>query len=143
MSELTKLAEEMGFGSKLLAISLGQGQGPIAERAIQVRWPAWKCVVCVEGASHPGTPIPSFWPSRCALACMKGSQPAAMRRLLTAHTTHAPWPHTQDAGDKGTWVCLQNCHLCISWMPTLEKVPYLIPIKSPVLPLSNPYIIPI
>jgi dynein heavy chain len=62
MTELTKLAEEMGFGSKLLAISLGQGQGPIAERAIQ------------------------------------------------------------DAGDKGTWVCLQNCHLCISWMPTLEKI---------------------
>ena len=62
MTELTKLAEEMGFGNKLLAISLGQGQGPIAERAIQ------------------------------------------------------------DAGDKGTWVCLQNCHLCISWMPTLEKI---------------------
>ena len=34
MAELTKLAEEMGFGSKLLAISLGQGQGPIAEHAI-------------------------------------------------------------------------------------------------------------
>ena len=34
MAELTKLAEEMGFGNKLLAISLGQGQGPIAERAI-------------------------------------------------------------------------------------------------------------
>ena len=59
MTELTKLAEEMGFGNKLLAISLGQGQGPIAERAIQ------------------------------------------------------------DAGDKGTWVCLQKCHLCISWMTTL------------------------
>jgi dynein heavy chain, axonemal len=62
MTELLKLAEEMGFGNKLQAISLGQGQGPIAENAIQ------------------------------------------------------------DAGDKGTWVCLQNCHLSISWMPTLEKI---------------------
>jgi dynein heavy chain, axonemal len=62
MAELTKLAEEMGFGNKLLAISLGQGQGPIAENAIL------------------------------------------------------------EAGDKGTWVCLQNCHLCISWMSTLEKI---------------------
>lgn len=62
MAELTKLAEEMGFGSKLRAISLGQGQGSIAENAIL------------------------------------------------------------EAGDKGTWVCLQNCHLCISWMPTLERL---------------------
>jgi len=62
MTELLKLAEEMGFGNKLQAISLGQGQGPIAENAIL------------------------------------------------------------EAGDKGTWVCLQNCHLCISWMPTLEKI---------------------
>ena len=34
MTELIKLADEMGFGNKLLAISLGQGQGPIAENAI-------------------------------------------------------------------------------------------------------------
>lgn len=27
-----------------------------------------------------------------------------------------------EAQDKGTWVCLQNCHLCISWMPTLERL---------------------
>jgi dynein heavy chain len=62
MTELLKLAEEMGYGNKLVAISLGQGQGPIAENAIQ------------------------------------------------------------DASDKGTWVCLQNCHLSISWMPMLEKI---------------------
>jgi len=62
MTELLKLAEETGFNNKLLAISLGQGQGPIAENAVQ------------------------------------------------------------DAATKGSWVCLQNCHLCISWMPTLERI---------------------
>jgi len=61
MSELLVLAEELGFTKKLSAISLGQGQGPLAEKAID------------------------------------------------------------EAVDKGTWVCLQNCHLCVSWMPTLEK----------------------
>lgn len=62
MTELYKLAEEKGFGKKLQAISLGQGQGPIAEKAVL------------------------------------------------------------DASEKGLWVCLQNCHLCTSWMPTLEKI---------------------
>ncbi|CAM9233557.1 unnamed protein product, partial [Phaeothamnion confervicola] len=63
MTELLRLAEERGYGGKRLAsISLGQGQGPLAERAI-------------------GT-----------------------------------------AAEAGTWVCLQNCHLAISWMPTLERI---------------------
>jgi len=62
MSELNKLADSMGFSKKLVKISLGQGQGPLAENAI-----------------------------------MEGTR-------------------------SGTWVCLQNCHLSVSWMPTLEKL---------------------
>ncbi|CEG43665.1 axonemal dynein heavy chain [Plasmopara halstedii] len=62
MSELLKLAAELNFQKKFVAISLGQGQGPLAENAIA------------------------------------------------------------EAIDNGTWVCLQNCHLSLSWLPTLEKI---------------------
>ena len=58
MSGLLKCADELGFGGKrMVAISLGQGQGPIAEAAIN------------------------------------------------------------EAQDKGTWTCLQNCHLCVRGCP--------------------------
>ena len=56
-----KFAEEQGFGKKLDTISLGQGQGPLAER------------------------------------------------LMT------------DGQERGSWVLLQNCHLAVSWLPTLER----------------------
>ena len=59
--EVFKFAESRGF-SGLESISLGQGQGPIAEAAIR------------------------------------------------------------EAVDKGTWVFLQNCHLAVSWLPTLERI---------------------
>ena len=63
MTQLMNLATDMDMdGNRLTAISLGQGQGPIAEKAIQ------------------------------------------------------------NAAEKGIWVCLQNCHLSISWMPTLERI---------------------
>jgi dynein heavy chain len=59
---LLDFAEEKGFMSTLGIISLGAGQGPIAESMIA-----------------------------------SGSK-------------------------KGQWVCLQNCHLATSWLPTMEKV---------------------
>ena len=57
-----RLADGFGKGDKLVGVSLGQGQGPIAENAVKV------------------------------------------------------------AVDKGDWVCLQNCHVAESWLPTLEIV---------------------
>ncbi|MEW5298366.1 MAG: hypothetical protein WDW36_001498 [Sanguina aurantia] len=62
MADLLKLAGEMGFSKKFETVSLGQGQGPKAERLLE----------------------------------------AGMER--------------------GIWVCLQNCHLAVSWMPTLERI---------------------
>ncbi|CCI46649.1 unnamed protein product [Albugo candida] len=67
MMELVKLADAVGFSEKLFAISLGQGQGPLAESAIL------------------------------------------------------------EAVDIGTWVCLQNCHLSTSWLPTLDRISEEIP----------------
>jgi dynein heavy chain len=62
MTELYKVAHELGKGKTMTAISLGQGQGPLAEKAIET------------------------------------------------------------AQEGGFWVCLQNCHLSVSWLPTLERL---------------------
>ena len=60
--DLLEFAAGMGETDKMLSISLGMGQGPIAERYIT------------------------------------------------------------SAVENGGWVVLQNCHLCISWLPKLEKI---------------------
>jgi len=62
MADLLKLADELKFGRKFEKVSLGQGQGPKAEK------------------------------------------------LLAAGM------------ERGLWVCLQNCHLAVSWMPALERI---------------------
>ena len=62
MADLLKLAEEMKFTKKFEKVSLGQGQGPKAEKLLELGM------------------------------------------------------------DRGMWVCLQNCHLAESFMPTLERI---------------------
>merc|ERR1711927_60904 len=62
MADLLALATEMKFLKKFEAVSLGQGQGPKAERLLQ------------------------------------------------------------NGMERGLWICLQNCHLSVSWMPTLERI---------------------
>jgi hypothetical protein len=62
MADLLKLAEELKFSKKFEKVSLGQGQGPKAEKLIELGM------------------------------------------------------------ERGLWVCLQNCHLAVSWMPTLERI---------------------
>uniref|UniRef100_A0A1B0CUL2 Dyneins heavy chain n=2 Tax=Lutzomyia longipalpis TaxID=7200 RepID=A0A1B0CUL2_LUTLO len=59
---LTLHAEKMGFIKAFETVSMGKGQGPIAEKLIR------------------------------------------------------------NAQKAGTWVCLQNCHLATSWLPTLEQI---------------------
>ncbi|KAG5879958.1 hypothetical protein JTB14_024551 [Gonioctena quinquepunctata] len=62
MSALVKFAEEKKMTDLFRSISLGQGQGPMAQALIE------------------------------------------------------------EGQENGLWVCLQNCHLATSWMPTLEKI---------------------
>ena len=62
MADLLKLAGEMKFLKRFETVSLGQGQGPKAEKLLQ------------------------------------------------------------QGMERGMWICLQNCHLAVSWMPTLERI---------------------
>ena len=62
MQALVKFSELRGVHDKFQSISLGQGQGPVAQALIS------------------------------------------------------------NAQSQGSWVCLQNCHLAVSWMPTLERI---------------------
>lgn len=62
MADLLALAEEMRMSKRFEKVSLGQGQGPKAEKLLEAGMEA------------------------------------------------------------GLWVCLQNCHLAVSWMPSLERI---------------------
>ena len=81
---------------EVASISLGQGQGPKAERLMDI---AMK-----DGSlSHlPASPL-----SRLSLAPWLDEMRHAMRQCVM-----------QDGG----WVLLQNCHLATSWMPRLERL---------------------
>ncbi len=48
------------------------------------------------------------------------------KKLTTISLGQGQGPHAEDAiieaEEAGTWVCLQNCHLCLSWIDTLERI---------------------
>ena len=62
MADLLALADEKRMSKRFEKVSLGQGQGPKAERLLELGM------------------------------------------------------------EQGLWVCLQNCHLAVSWMPSLERI---------------------
>ncbi|KAH8086150.1 1-aminocyclopropane-1-carboxylate synthase [Aureococcus anophagefferens] len=62
-----------------------------------------------------------FADSRCNTPLLFVLTPGADPMSALARATSRTRP-SREAQDKGTWVCLQNCHLCISWMPTLERL---------------------
>ncbi len=48
------------------------------------------------------------------------------KKLTTISLGQGQGPHAEDAiteaVETGTWVCLQNCHLCLSWINTLDRI---------------------
>ncbi|GIQ83153.1 dynein heavy chain, partial [Kipferlia bialata] len=74
LTYLFALAKERGFTDKLRTVSLGQGQGEVAERMLKRAWA------------------------------------------------------------QGEWVCLQNCHLCVSWMTSLDRIVEEMPSKTDIHP---------
>lgn len=92
--ELIKFAEDMGYLQKFHSISLGQGQGPVAERLI------------AQSTKKGG------WVRRSALFKAADPPPVTVWPVLVDRSYTVM--HVQ--------VCLMNCHLCTSWMPSLDKI---------------------
>jgi dynein heavy chain len=50
----------------------------------------------------------------------------AEKRFILRALGQGQGPLTEKVIEKGKrlghWVCLQNCHLCVSWMPSMEAI---------------------
>jgi dynein heavy chain len=103
MQSLLKFGESKGYSGDRApkTISLGQGQGPIAEQLIQ-------------DAMANGR-------STASVGRLRGLRARGRRSLRwpvpVGHFHRRGW-----VGAAGTWVVLQNCHLYTSWLSRLEYI---------------------
>ena len=68
---------------------LGMPVMPALFATCKVRWPAWKCVICVVRRSHPGAPTPAlaqFYIFVCFLLIGTRIMVACMRELALAES---------------------------------------------------------
>ena len=107
MAALLKFSEDKS--ARVESISLGQGQGPKAEAMIE-RAQVSQFILYYTIVNLVNLVLP-------VLGSVK-SYFISVVNFVILYFIHQFILHQK----QGSWVVLQNCHLCISWMPTLEKI---------------------
>lgn len=109
---LLQLAETSGMKDDFQALSLGQGQAPIARKMIGEG---------VRNGTAASAPDPFL-----------NGVPGALEQVRAAVMAHVRF-HRLTAAFlcSGHWVFLANCHLSLSWMPELDKLVEQLQVEQP------------